>query len=44
MMREKSEGIERSRAKAKAKARDKYDTRKQVWREKSLDLGNSKNS
>ena len=44
MMREKAEGIERTRDESKAKARSEYYMRKQVWRDKSLVLRNSKNS
>ena len=44
MMREKSEGIERARIEAKAKARAENDMRKQVWRDNSIGLRNSKNS
>ena len=44
MMREKVEVIERVRAEDEAKERSKDDTRKQVWREKSLSLRNSKNN
>ena len=44
MMRDKEKDIERGRDEAKAKARAKDDTRKQVWRAKSLGLSNSKNS
>ena len=43
-MKEKAEGIERSRAEAEAKARTADDMRKQVWRAKSLGLRNYKNS
>ena len=42
MMRDHSEGIDRSRAEAAEKARAEDDMRKQVWREKSLGLINSK--
>ena len=42
MMRDKSEGIARSRAEASEKARAEDDMRKQVWRENSLALINSK--
>ena len=44
MMIEKAEGMERARDEAEAKARDKDDMRKKVWREKSLGLRNFKNS
>ena len=44
IMKEKAEGIERSRAEAEAKARTADDMRKQVWRAKSLGLRNYKNS
>ena len=40
---DKVKGIERVRAEAKSKARDEYDMRKHLWREKSLGLRNSKN-
>ena len=36
MMREKAEGIERTRAEEEAKSRPEDDVIKQVWREKSL--------
>ena len=44
MIREKDEVIDRARAEAEMKARAEDDMRKQVWRENTLGLRNSKNS
>ena len=43
MLRDKSESKERSRAEAAEKAKVEDDMRKQVWRENSFGIINSKN-